>query len=492
MDDAESFKKDIISVANDLAAGLITSEHLTKKCLLQIEKLDGSLGAMLWVNADYALDQAKKSDLRRQKHQTLGLLEGIPIALKDMILCQGLPCTAASKILEGFMPPYEATVVKKLRDQGAILIGKTNQDEFAMGSSNESSAYKLCKNPWDLGRTPGGSSGGSAVALSAGMCLGSLGTDTGGSIRQPASYCGLVGLKPSYGRVSRFGIIAFASSLDQVGPFAKTVKDAAILLSAIAGHDPRDATSVNTPVPDYAKLINSDIKGKKIGLPKEYFLTGINDAVKKAVSSAVDLLQRQGAELVEISLPHTQYAVATYYIIATAEASSNLSRYDGIRYGPRRSDHADLLSLYEHTRGELFGTEVKRRIMLGTYVLSAGYYDAYYLRAQKVRRLFAEDFARAFQKVDVIVSPTAPTTAFKIGEKIDDPLAMYLNDIYTISANLAGICGISLPVGFDENGLPIGMQLMAKSFCEQTLFDFASVVGAEIDFDVKPAILAAA
>jgi aspartyl-tRNA(Asn)/glutamyl-tRNA(Gln) amidotransferase subunit A len=322
--------------------------------------------------------------------------------------------------------------------------------------------------------------------LSAGMCLGSLGTDTGGSIRLPASFCGLVGLKPSYGRVSRFGIIAFASSLDQVGPFAKTVRDAAILLSAIAGYDPNDATSIDTHVPDYANAINKDIKGKKIGIPKEYFSAGINDEVKEAVTRAIDILRGKGALLVDISLPHTQYAVATYYIIATAEAASNLSRYDGIRFGPRRSDHTDLLSLYEDTRGELFGTEVKRRIILGTYVLSAGYYDAYYLRAQKVRRLFAEDFAQAFKKVDVIVSPTVPTTAFKIGEKIDDPLAMYLNDIYTISANLAGICGISIPVGYDVLGLPIGMQFMAKSFAEQSLFDIASVVEDEVGFDTCP------
>lgn len=489
MSGTETFKKDLSAAASDLASGAITSEQLTKQCLLQIEKLDGDLSAMLWLNADLAIEQAKKSDLRRQKNQTLGPLDGIPIALKDMILCKGLFCTAASKILEGFIPPYEATVVKKLRAKGAVLIGKTNQDEFAMGSSNENSAYKICKNPWDLKRTPGGSSGGSAAAVSAGMCLGSLGTDTGGSIRLPASYCGLVGLKPSYGRVSRFGIIAFASSLDQVGPFAKTVKDAATLLSTIAGYDPFDSTSVDMPVPDYASCINSDVKGKKIGIPKEYFSAGINQAVKESVTKYIEVLRSLGAELVEISLPHTPYAVATYYIIATAEASSNLSRYDGIRYGPRRSDNTDLLSLYEHTRGELFGTEVKRRIMLGTYVLSAGYYDAYYLRAQKVRRLFAEDFARAFQKVDVIVSPTVPTTAFKIGEKVDDPLAMYLNDIYTISANLAGICGISLPIGCDDAGLPIGMQFMAKSFSEQTLFDIASAVEAAAGFDVRPPIL---
>lgn len=489
MSGLEIIKKDLLAVSKDLHSGSITSEQLTNACVSQIDLRDRELGAMLWFDRELALEQARASDKRRELGKTLGPLDGIPIALKDMILSKGLPCTAASKILEGFIPPYDATVVIKLKEAGAVLMGKTNQDEFAMGSSNESSAYKPCKNPWDLERTPGGSSGGSAVSVSAGMCFGSLGTDTGGSIRQPASYCGLVGLKPSYGRVSRFGIIAFASSLDQVGPFAKTVKDAAALLSAIAGHDPNDSTSVDTEVPDYVNRLNSDVKGKKIGIPKEYFAQGLNDEVKNAVARSIDILEKNGAELVEITLPHTKYAVATYYIVATAEASSNLCRYDGIRFGPRRFDNHDLLSLYEHTRGELFGTEVKRRIMLGTYVLSAGYYDAYYLRAQKVRRLFAEDFAKAFDKVDVILSPTAPTTAFKIGEKVDDPLAMYLNDVYTISANLAGICGISIPVGSDKSGLPIGMQLMAKAFSEQALFDIASAVEGEVGFDVRPPML---
>jgi aspartyl-tRNA(Asn)/glutamyl-tRNA(Gln) amidotransferase subunit A len=489
MSGLEILRKDLLHTAKDLAVGAITSTQLTKLCLSQI-KSHQDLGAMLWINEEIALHQAEASDLRRQNGKTLGVLDGIPITLKDMILMKGILCTAASKILEGFMPPYEATVVQRLKDQGAVLIGKTNQDEFAMGSSNENSAYIKCvRNPWDKKRTPGGSSGGSAVAVSAGMCLGSLGTDTGGSIRQPASYCGVVGVKPTYGRVSRFGIIAFASSLDQVGPFAKTVRDAAVLLSAIAGYDSNDSTSSNVQVPDYLSLINGDIKDKKVGIPKEYFSQGLSSEVKEAVTTCIDVLEKNGAELIEISLPHTQYAVATYYIISTAEASSNLCRYDGIRYGPRRSDNQDLLSLYEHTRGELFGTEVKRRIMLGTYVLSAGYYDAYYLRAQKVRRLFAQDFAQAFQNVDVIVSPTAPTTAFKIGEKIDDPLAMYLNDIYTISANLAGICAISIPIGSDHLGLPIGMQLMASAFSEQILFDVASVVEAEVNFDVCPPIL---
>lgn len=479
----EHLKKDVVSIADDLAKGAITSEQLTRESLSQIEKVDNEVGAMLWVNAKRALIDAQASDERRKTGKIIGPLDGVPVGIKDMILCLDLPATAASKILEGFVPPYEATVVKKLREQGAVIIGKTNQDEFAMGSSNESSAYKITKNPWDLSHTPGGSSGGSAAAVSAGMCFISLGTDTGGSIRQPASYCGLVGIKPSYGRVSRFGVIAFASSLDQVGPFTRTVKDAGLVLSAIAGHDENDSTSTNLAVPDYAQAIKKDVAGKKIGIAKEYFSKGLDDNVHQAVAKVIDLLRSHGAQIVEISLPYTKYAVATYYIVATAEASSNLSRYDGVRYGPRRGDNADLLSLYEQTRGELFGEEVKRRIILGTYVLSAGYYDAYYLRAQKVRRLFANDFRKAFLEVDVILSPTAPTTAFKIGEKTEDPLAMYLNDIYTISANLAGICAISIPVGLDQNGLPIGMQLMAKEFDEQNLFNIASVVEDMVGFD---------
>lgn len=481
--------KSIIELSQDLASGSITSQEITARCLNKIKTHDKELGSMLWVDEDFAQKQALESDKRRSLGQARGLLDGIPLAIKDMILVRDLPSTAASKILEGYHPPYDAFVIEKLKDQGAVLIGKANQDEFAMGSSNESSAYKVCKNPWDLTRTPGGSSGGSAAALGAGMCFGSLGTDTGGSIRQPASYCGLVGIKPTYGRVSRFGVIAFASSLDQVGPFARSVKDAGLLLSAIAGYDKRDATCSDSPVPDYASLISSDIKGKRIGVPKEYFAEGLSEEVREAVVKTLDILKSKGAVLVDISLPHTKYAVSTYYIIATAEASSNLCRYDGIRFGPRRSDGKDLLSLYEDTRGELFGPEVKRRIMLGTYVLSAGYYDAYYVRAQKVRRLFAQDFKQAFQQVDAIISPTAPTTAFKIGEKIDDPLAMYLNDIYTISANLAGICGISLPIGCDKLGMPIGIQLMADTFLEQNLFDIASCIEQEIKFQNKSSLL---
>lgn len=486
MSSNEILRSDLVAIAKLLDSGAISSENLTELCLAQIEKHDDKIGAMLWMNPELAVAEAKASDARRAKNQSRGPLEGIPVGIKDMILTKGLASTAASKILEGYMSPYEATVVERLRAQGAVILGKTNQDEFAMGSSTETSAYKITRNPWNPEHTPGGSSGGSAAAVSAGMCFASLGTDTGGSIRQPASYCGIVGLKPSYGRVSRYGVIAFASSLDQVGPFAKTVRDSALMLEAIGGHDPQDGTSHDAPMPAYVKNLNTSVKGKRIGIPKEFFAQGLHDSVKQAVERMMDNLKQEGAILVDISLPHTAYAVATYYIIATAEASSNLSRYDGVRYGPRRSDKKDLLSLYEQTRGELFGTEVKRRIMLGTYVLSAGYYDAYYVRAQKVRRLFADDFTRAFEKVDVILSPTAPTTAFKIHEKVDDPLAMYLNDIYTISANLAGICALSLPVGLDEKGLPIGLQLMAKEFHEQNLFDIGAAIEGIAEFDGFP------
>jgi aspartyl-tRNA(Asn)/glutamyl-tRNA(Gln) amidotransferase subunit A len=480
---------DLATAARALKNGETTSVELTESCFAQIKSADPELGSLLWQNPESSLKAARASDERRQKDQTLGELDGIPVSVKDMILATDFPCTAGSRILEGFMPPYNATVVEKLLAQGAVILGKTNQDEFAFGSSNESSGYKICRNPWDPKRTPGGSSGGSAANVSAGMSFMSLGTDTGGSIRQPAAYCGLVGLKPTYGRVSRFGVVAFASSLDQVGPFARTVAGCAQSLKAIAGYDPHDATSVDVPVPDYVANLKTDVKGRKVGVPKEYFVDGIDDAVRESVVRSIDILRKNGAEIVEISLPHTKYAVATYYIIATAEASSNLSRYDGIRFGPQLNEKGDLQSLYETTRGTLFGDEVKRRIILGTYVLSAGYYDAYYLKAQKVRRLFAEDFLAAFKKVDVIISPTTPTTAFKLGEKVDDPLSMYLNDIFTISANLSGICGLSLPTGFDQNHMPIGTQLMGRPFDEQSVFDFAQVLESELNLSLVPGIV---
>jgi len=481
----EILNEDLTIVSEALDKGEISSEEITRLCLAQVAELDGKIGAMLWVNEDLAILEAKASDQRRAKNQSLGPLDGIPVTLKDMILCEGLPATAASKILQGYFPPYEATVAKKLKSQGSVIIGKNNQDEFAMGSSTESSAYKICRNPFNQEYTPGGSSGGSAASVRTGMCFGSLGTDTGGSVRQPAAFCGVVGIKPSYGRVSRFGVIAFASSLDQVGPFANSVRGASMLLSAIAGYDENDSTSVKAEVPAYEKLLTGDVRGKKIGVPREYFGAGISESVRASVMRSIDILKHNGASIVDISLPHTPYAVATYYIISAAEASSNLCRYDGIRFGPRRGEGGDLLSLYEKTRGELFGPEVKRRIMLGTYVLSAGYYDAYYVYAQKVRRLFANDFAEAFKSVDVIISPTTPTTAFKIGSKIDDPVSMYLNDIYTISANLAGLSGISIPSGLDEQGLPIGTQLMARPFDEPNLLLIAEVLERDLGFRGK-------
>lgn len=477
---------DIGHAQQKLSEGAITSVQLTEAILQRIEQEDEKLGSFLWLNKEASLAMAEASDARRKKGESKGALDGIPMSLKDMILQQGFFATAASRILEGYKPSYDATVSRKLVEHGAVIIGKTNQDEFAFGSSNETSAFKPCRNPWDLSRTPGGSSGGGAASISAGFGFGSLGTDTGGSIRQPAAYSGVVGLKPTYGRVSRYGVIAFASSLDQVGPFSRTVKDAAHMLNAIAGHDEKDATSAKIPVPSYAQDLKADVRGLKIGVPKEYFIDGIDDDVRKAVNKSIEIFEKNGAIIKQISLPHTKYAVATYYIIATAEASSNLSRYDGIRFGPRVDTQKDLLSLYENTRGSLFGTEVKRRIILGTYVLSAGYYDAYYLKAQKVRRLFARDFIEAFNEVDLIVSPTTPTTAFKIDEKIDDPIAMYLNDIFTISANLAGICGISVPSGFDQKGLPIGTQIMARPFDEQKLFNAAHLIEESLNLDLFP------
>jgi aspartyl-tRNA(Asn)/glutamyl-tRNA(Gln) amidotransferase subunit A len=392
--------------------------------------------------------------------------------VKDNFLTRGIRTTCASKFLENFIPPYDCTTVKKLRAGGAIIIGKTNLDEFAMGSSAENSAFFATRNPWDTDRVPGGSSGGSAAALAADQCIAALGTDTGGSIRQPAAFCGVVGLKPTYGRVSRYGIIAFASSMDQVGPMTKDVRDCALMIESIASYDPADSTSANRPVPQYSASLTGDVKGLRIGIPKEYFVSGIQPDVEQAVRTAVRQLERNGAAIKEISLPHTDYAVAVYYIIATAEASSNLARYDGMRYG-HRARAKDLTETYMLSRAEGFGPEVKRRIMLGTYALSAGYYDAYYLKAQRVRTLIKRDFDEAFKSCDAIIAPTAPTTAFKIGEKTQDPLQMYLSDIYTISVNLAGLPALSLPCGFDSEGLPIGMQIIGKHFDESTILAIA-------------------
>jgi aspartyl-tRNA(Asn)/glutamyl-tRNA(Gln) amidotransferase subunit A len=411
-------------------------------------------------------------------------MPGVPLAYKDVLTTKGVETTCGSKILKGYRPPYTATAVERLEARGAVMLGKTNMDEFAMGSSTENSGYVTTRNPWDLDRVPGGSSGGSAAVLPARMAAGSLGTDTGGSIRQPASLCGTVGLKPSYGRVSRYGLVAYASSLDSIGPFAQTVEDVALLLGAIAGHDPLDSTSVDTPVPDYAGGLDGDIKGLRIGVPKEYFVEGMQPAVDEAVRAAVDALADLGAEIVEISLPHTDVALPVYYLVATAEASANLARFEGIRYGPR-VEGGSMWETYRQTRGAGFGQEVKRRIMLGTYALSAGYYDAYYLKAQKVRTLIKQDFDQAFESVDVIACPVSPTTAFRIGERIDDPLQMYLSDIFTLAANLAGICGLSVPCGFDDAGLPVGLQLMGPAFGEGAILNAGHAYQGATDWHIR-------
>jgi len=452
----------------------ISAREIMQSCLDQIDRVDGKIHAFLSHNNADALAQAEAVDQRIAAGMAAGQpLLGVPLAIKDVLAVKNQPLNCGSKILGNFISPYDATVIEKLRAAGAIIFGRLNMDEFAMGSSTENSAFVTTRNPWDTARIPGGSSGGSAAAVAADECIASLGSDTGGSIRQPAALCGCVGFKPTYGRISRYGLVAFASSLDQVGPFTKDVRDAATLLGVMSGSDLRDSTSVPEPVPDYTAALTGDIKGLKIGLPKEYLVGGLDPEVKAAVDAAVKKLESLGATLVEISLPHTDYAVATYYIIATAEASANLARFDGIRYGAR-VEGSDPIKLYEATRGAGFGPEVKRRIILGTYVLSSGYYDAYYLRAQKVRTLIREDFLKAFAQVDAVVTPTTPTAAFKVGEKSDDPLQMYLSDIFTISCNLAGICGLSIPCGFTGNPkLPIGLQLLGKPFGEATILRIA-------------------
>ncbi|MBI4664022.1 MAG: Asp-tRNA(Asn)/Glu-tRNA(Gln) amidotransferase subunit GatA [Verrucomicrobia bacterium] len=453
----------------------VSAREAMESCLRRIHRTDRTIKAFLSIDENDSVAQADAADeaLRHgANHQEQPLL-GVPVAVKDVIAVRNQPLNCGSKVLGHFRSPYDATVIEKLRTAGAIVFGRLNMDEFAMGSSTENSAFQVTQNPWDPSRIPGGSSGGSAAAVVADDCLAAFGSDTGGSIRQPAALCGCVGLKPTYGRVSRYGLVAYASSLDQIGPLAKTVRDAALLLRVIGGHDRRDSTSIPEPVPDYTARLDGQIKGLKLGLPKEYMVGGLDPGVSQAVRAAVEQLQKLGAEVVEISLPHTDYAIAAYYIIATAEASANLARFDGIRYG-LRVDANDPIELYCRTRGAGFGTEVKRRIILGTYVLSSGYYDAYYLRAQKVRTLIRQDFLNAFEKVDAIVTPTSPTAAFKIGEKSDDPLQMYLMDIFTISANLAGICGLSLPCGFTKNPkLPIGLQLLGKPLGEETILRIA-------------------
>jgi aspartyl-tRNA(Asn)/glutamyl-tRNA(Gln) amidotransferase subunit A len=464
----------ISELSTRLAKKEITSREIMQDCLKRIEAVEPQLHAFLSHDPADALAQADAADREIQAQGSADKpLLGIPVGIKDVIAVRNQPLNCASKILSKFTSPYDATVIEKLRAAGAVVFGRLNMDEFAMGSSTENSAFVTSRNPWDTSRIPGGSSGGSAVAVAADECVASLGSDTGGSIRQPAALCGCVGLKPTYGRVSRYGLVAFASSLDQIGPFTKNVADSAIMLRAISGIDRRDSTSVPEPVPDYRRGLDGQIKGMKLGLPKEYMVGGLDPEVSAAVKQAVTELEKQGAEIVEISLPHTDYAVATYYIIATAEASANLARFDGIRYG-LREDGKDPIELYSKTRGAGFGPEVKRRIILGTYVLSSGYYDAFYLRAQKVRTLIRNDFLKAFEKVDAIVTPTTPTPAFKAGEKSDDPLQMYLSDIFTISCNLAGICGLSLPCGFSSNpALPIGLQILGQPFGEQDLLNLA-------------------
>jgi aspartyl-tRNA(Asn)/glutamyl-tRNA(Gln) amidotransferase subunit A len=454
--------------SNKLRRREISSCALTEAVFARIAATDDKVHAYLTLARAGAMEQARHADERLKDDQAPSTLLGIPIAVKDNFLTLGLRTTCASKILGDFIPPYDATTVGKLREAGAVIVGKTNLDEFAMGSSAENSAYFPTRNPWNLERIPGGSSGGSAAAVAADQCIAAVGTDTGGSIRQPAACCGVVGLKPTYGRVSRYGIIAFASSMDQVGPLTKDVRDAALLLEAIAGHDPADSTSANLAVPQYLEALDGNVKDLRIGVPKEYFVSGMQSEVEQAVRNAIRELEKNGAAIEEISLPHTEYAIAVYYIVATAEASSNLARYDGMRFG-HRADAKDLTETYMISRDEGFGAEVKRRIMLGTYVLSAGYYDAYYLKAQRVRTLIKKDFTEAFKRCDVVVTPTAPTSAFKIGEKTQDPLQMYLSDIYTISINLAGLPAISLPCGFDGDGMPIGLQIIGNHFDEATI-----------------------
>jgi len=446
-----------------------TAYEIMQDIFNQIDKVDNLIKAFLVVEREEALKKAKEIDKKVKNGEKIPPLAGVAVAVKDIIATQGTETTCGSKILKGFIPPYDATVINRLKDAGAIIIGKTNMDEFAMGSSTENSAFGPTHNPWDLERVPGGSSGGSAAAVAADETFVALGTDTGGSVRQPASLCGMVGLKPTYGRVSRYGLIAYASSLDQIGPITKDVTDCALIMKVISGHDKMDSTSVNLGVPDYLKSCQAGIKGLKIGVPKEYFIEGIDREVKGALDKALKIFEKLGARIEEVSLPHTEYSLPTYYLIATAEASSNLARYDGVQYGYRTEDYEDLSSMYQKTRSEGFGSEVKRRIMLGTYALSSGYYDAYYLKAQKVRTLIKEDFDKAFSKYDILITPTSPTPAFKLNEKVSDPLTMYLSDIYTIPINLAGIPAISLNCGYSKNNLPIGLQIIGKHFSEETI-----------------------
>ena len=466
----------------------ITSLELTEAILSRIDEVEGDVKAYLTLTRDEAIAQAKAVDEKIARREKISFLEGIPGAIKDNICTKGVKTTCASKILQNFVPPYSATVVNKLNAENAVILGKTNLDEFAMGGSTENSAYFPTRNPWNTECVPGGSSGGSAAAVAAGTAVWAIGSDTGGSIRQPASFCGVVGMKPTYGRVSRYGLVAYASSLDQIGPITKDVTDCAHILNIIAGHDDMDSTCVNEAVPDYTKALVEDVKGLKIGIPKEYFVDGMDPDVEKAIRDGIKKLEELGAEVVEISLPNTAHAISTYYLIAPAEAATNLERYDGVSYG-ERADGVDIVDMMTNTRSQYFGEEVKRRIMIGNYALSAGYYDAYYLKALKVRRLVKEDYDKAFEKVDVIVCPTAPSPAYKIGEKIDNPLEMYLQDVCTVPLNLAGLPGISVPCGFSSKGLPIGMQLIGKPLDEATLIRTAYTYEQSQDFHKSRAAL---
>ncbi len=459
----------------------VKPSEIVESFLERTKEFEPKINSYVTDLSEQALEKAKEADEKIASIEEIPSLFGLPIAIKDNISTKGIRTTCSSKMLENYIPPFDATVIEKLNKQGYILTGKTNLDEFAMGSSTENSAFFTTKNPWDLERVPGGSSGGSAAAVGAGIVPASLGSDTGGSIRQPAAFCGVVGLKPTYGRVSRYGLVAFASSLDQIGPITRTVEDAALLLNVIAGKDPKDSTSDDVPVPDYTSFMGKDIKGIKIGLPKEFFIEELNPQIKEAVLNAAKELEKEGAELVEVSLPTTKYAIEAYYIIAPSEASSNLARYDGVRYGYRTPEYKNLEEMYSKTRDEGFGAEVKRRIMLGTFALSSGYYDAYYLKAQKVRTLIYQEFMNVFKEADIILTPTTPDVAFKIGEKTDDPIQMYLSDIFTVSVNMASLPGISIPCGFKDN-LPIGMQLIGKPYDEGTILQVAHAYERMHDF----------
>jgi aspartyl-tRNA(Asn)/glutamyl-tRNA(Gln) amidotransferase subunit A len=475
-----------------LAKGEVSSKELTEAHVAAVAALR-PLNAFITETPERAVAMAEASDGRRAKGET-GVLEGIPLAIKDLFCTEGVLTTAGSHILDGFHPPYESTVTANLWHAGAVMLGKTNMDEFAMGSSNMTSYYGPVENPWrragdNRPLVPGGSSGGSGAAVAARAALGGTGTDTGGSIRQPASFCGIVGMKPTYGRCSRWGIVAFASSLDQAGPMTRTVRDAAIMLRAMAGHDPKDSTSVERPVPDYEAALTGDVRGLKVGIPEEYRLDGMPAEIEALWQQGIDWLKAAGAEIRDISLPHTRYALPTYYIVAPAEASSNLARYDGVRYG-LRVPAEDLTEMYEATRGEGFGAEVKRRVLIGTYVLSTGYYDAYYNKARRVRTLILKDFTDAFETVDVVLTPTAPSAAFPVGDKLDDPIAMYLNDVFTVPASMAGLPGISVPAGLSEDGLPLGLQLIGRAFDEETMLRAADVLESAAGFDAEPQFIA--